>query len=428
MLAQILEKMFIDPELLAELSKDQKEILFHKIREEQVRRWIVFNDEMKRAGVGADIPPKIQWDDYVDMLPDDEDEDERRQKLVAKKEAERQAKEQAEDEAQAKALAQIQIEQEMEEARAREEDLKRQEAAELAKLEAERERLRQEAEMEQYQSLKEARLAKEEQDRKTKELEASARARAEQRKQEYEVVEFRRKKAVADANDVKKKEQELYMSFQDIRAEQRKKRAEEEKRMDSVYEANELKAKEFEKQKRAAAKAAREKAKTAPSLKDFVSKLTGKEAGNPDARPSKPQNEEAVVAWWRGEEGSRGVGRNAQGQLQQWFHGPISRQKSEEFLKGQPRGAFLIRISTRIWGYTLSFVDSDRPKHFLVDAADGQYSVFGAQTRSHKDLNTLVKFHETIPVSKSGTKLTKALGNVGGNEDSLSGYLDDLEL
>ena len=44
-------------------------------------------------------------------------------------------------------------------------------------------------------------------------------------------------------------------------------------------------------------------------------------------------------------------------------------------------GSFLIRISSRIWGYTLSFVDSDRFKHFLVDATDGQYSVFGAQTR-----------------------------------------------
>jgi hypothetical protein len=36
--ALLLPQMFVDPELLEELSKDQKEILFHKIREEQVRR------------------------------------------------------------------------------------------------------------------------------------------------------------------------------------------------------------------------------------------------------------------------------------------------------------------------------------------------------------------------------------------------------
>ncbi len=80
---------------------------------------------------------------------------------------------------------------------------------------------------------------------------------------------------------------------------------------------------------------------------------------------------------------------------------------------GQPIGAYLIRVSGKIFGYTLSFVDKDRlkvrmsdgswrhilllkqhiafplslpidcPQHFLVDYTDGQYSVFGgAQSRS----------------------------------------------
>lgn len=50
MLQQILQDMYIDPDVLDALNEDQKKTLFLKMRQEQVRRWREREEKLEREG------------------------------------------------------------------------------------------------------------------------------------------------------------------------------------------------------------------------------------------------------------------------------------------------------------------------------------------------------------------------------------------
>lgn len=57
-------------------------------------------------------------------------------------------------------------------------------------------------------------------------------------------------------------------------------------------------------------------------------------------------------------------------------------------------GCFLVRVSERIWGYTLSYRTASGFKHFLIDASGDYYSFLGVDQNRHATLADLIDFHK----------------------------------
>lgn len=72
MLKQILRDMYVDPEILAGLDETQKQTLFCKMREEQIRRWTIWD---KAAAEKTDLATKKKESSKrVDFLMGEDDE------------------------------------------------------------------------------------------------------------------------------------------------------------------------------------------------------------------------------------------------------------------------------------------------------------------------------------------------------------------
>ncbi|XP_061490970.1 SH2 domain-containing protein 4B isoform X2 [Rhineura floridana] len=403
--------MYIDPELLAELNEEQKHVLFYKMREEQVRRWREREEntpegeaELKRTlRLKQDNGKRVQWLHGIDgkvwvwimgEAPGDKPYEQISEELFAER-ARQQAQKEAEElwkqkeaeitkkfrDAMAKEKARIVAEKwkiETEDRKAAkvmeekiQEELKKREEEERQRGE---EQIRQQEEcraQELYLGLKQAQQHSQ---------------RNEKEEHEWE-EQLRRSKAADEERSHKARWARDEYRRQSLRAIQKGKVA----GLSNLFQIADLKIEQEAKLNNACH--IPPVAMTVPTSKAWE-------------RPPRPFSKEVIVQWFKEEQIPRRAGfeRNTN-TVASWFHGIISRQEAEELLMNKSEGAFLVRVSEKIWGYALSYRHQSGFKHFLVDASGDFYSFLGVDPNRHATLTDLIDFHKEEIITSSGGEL-----------------------
>ncbi|XP_070610019.1 SH2 domain-containing protein 4B [Erythrolamprus reginae] len=407
MLQQILRDLYIDPELLAELNEEQKQVLFYKMREEQVRRWEAGEQGRQEGAVSLKRTRRfqqsnrkhVQWlqgadgEVWVWLMgegPGDKTYEQISEELLAER-ARQQAQKEAEElwkqkeaeitkkfrDAMAKEKARIVAEKwrtEAEDRRAAklmEEELKRREDEERQRGEAQIRKQEEFRAQELYRSLKEAHQCSkysEKEDHEWKE-------------------QLRRSKAADEERSHKARQARDEYRRHSLRAIRKGKVAD----LSSLFQAAGLNVEQDTKLPNCC---------TIPSLNVETSVSRAWEW------PPRPPSREAIIQWFKEEQIPRraGLERNSHA-VAPWFHGIITRQEAEELLMDKPEGTFLVRVSDKIWGYALSYRHPNGFKHFLVDVSGGFYSFLGVDPNRHATLTDLVDFHKEETITSSGGEL-----------------------
>ncbi|KAM7336311.1 hypothetical protein ACRRTK_004804 [Alexandromys fortis] len=448
MLQQILHDMYIDPELLAELSDVQKHILFYKMREEQLRRWrereawdtLAQAEGLSPAKVKRASNKHIQWllgadgEVWVWVMgegPGDKPYEEISEELIAER-ARLQAQREAEElwkqkeaeitqkfrDALANEKARILAERwkvEMEDRKAAKvleerihEEFKRKEEEERRRGEEQIRLQEEQRAKELYWKLKQAQLhcqASEKEEREWEEQQAKPPV-------VYGVVSgqlpgnggipMRRSKAADEERSRRAQRARDEYRRHSLRAIQKGTVA----GLSTMFQ-------ELGQNHEQEARLCHQLPCTGQSTP-----LTG--ADRTWERPLRPLSREVIVRWFKEEQLPRRAGfeRNTKS-IAPWFHGIISRENAEDLLENMTEGAFLVRVSEKIWGYTLSYRLQRGFKHFLVDASGDFYSFLGVDPNRHATLTDLIDFHKEEIITVSGGEL---LQEPCGQRDSPPDY------
>uniref|UniRef100_A0A8C9QDX0 SH2 domain containing 4A n=1 Tax=Spermophilus dauricus TaxID=99837 RepID=A0A8C9QDX0_SPEDA len=403
MLRQILSEMYIEPDLLAELSEEQKQILFFKMREEQIRRWKEREAAMERK---ESLPVKSR--------PKKENAKSVHWKLGADKEV------------------WVWV--------MGEHPLDKPYDVLCSEITAERERLRAQQEAEELRKTQSEEFTN---NLKTKsqcsDLQTPNNWKTQNacKKVAEEEEEVRQESRPAPILEEKKTQKELVKEKQDKEIKQ----VEEDKtkqiyknwKEDSEWQASLRKSKAADEKRRSLAKQAREDYKRLSLAAQRGRSGEGLSAPQKPRRPPLPPKpqflppaghppkalgnqgvtrtasssaQEDIIRWFKEEQLPCGAGyQKTSDTIAPWFHGILTLKKANELLSTGLPGTFLIRVSEKMKGYALSYLSEEGCKHFLIDASTDSYSFLGVDQLQHATLADLVEYHKEEPITSLGKEL-----------------------
>ncbi|KAM9194385.1 SH2 domain-containing protein 4A isoform 1-T1 [Dugong dugon] len=450
MLKQILSEMYIDPDLLAELSEEQKQILFFKMREEQIRRWEEREAAMEKESLPVKPRPKKENDKSVHWKLGADKEvwvwvmgehhlDKPYDVLCNEIIAER---------------ARLKTEQEAEELRktqAKEFTSSLDTKSQHCDLQAPNNWDTQHS-LERVVEEKEpgSRPAPTPEDEKIQSPSSSSRSI-----QQMLADSINRMKAYGfhqKKESMKKKEDEEIKQIDEEKAKQIYKNWKE----DSEWQASLRKSKAADEKRRSLAKQAREdykrlslSAQKGRSSEGLQSPLNVAQKPKRPPLPPKPQflnlagyprqplrnqgvtrmasssAQEDIIRWFKEDQLPLRAGyQKTSDTIAPWFHGILTLNRANELLSTGVPGSFLIRVSERLKGYVLSYASKDGCKHFLIDASADSYSFLGVDQLQHATLADLVEYHKVEPITSLGKEL---LLYPCGQQDQPPDYLELFE-
>lgn len=133
--------------------------------------------------------------------------------------------------------------------------------------------------------------------------------------------------------------------------------------------------------------------------------------GRPNSNPGvqrtiSSSTQESITRWFKEEQFPLRAGyEKSTNRIAPWFHGILTLWQAEELLSKSVPGSFLVRVSDKIKGYTLSYVSREGCKHFLIDASSSSYSFLGVDQLQHSTLADLVDYHKEEPITSVGKEL-----------------------